>query len=144
MKTHSVKAGDIRRDWFVYDAEDKVLGRVASQIAHILKGKHKPTYSPHLDTGDHVVVINAEKIRLTGKKTEKKQYFTHSMYPGGVTWTSFRTMSESKPDRVLYLAVKGMLPRNRLGRAMMTKLKIYAGTEHPHVAQSPRTLTLPY
>jgi len=144
MKTHSVKAGEIRRDWFVLDARDLVLGRVASQVAHILKGKHKPTYSPHLDTGDHVVVINAEKIRLTGKKTEKKQYFTHSMYPGGVTWTSFRTMSETKPDRVLYLAVKGMLPRNRLGRAMMTKLKIYAGTEHPHVAQSPRTLTLPY
>jgi large subunit ribosomal protein L13 len=144
MKTHSVKAGEIRRDWFVLDARDLVLGRVASQVAHILKGKHKPTYSPHLDTGDHVVVINAEKIRLTGKKTDKKQYFTHSMYPGGVTWTSFRTMSETKPDRVLYLAVKGMLPRNRLGRAMMTKLKIYAGTEHPHVAQSPRTLTLPY
>ena len=144
MKTHSVKAGEIRRDWFVLDARDLVLGRVASQVSHIIKGKHKPTYSPHLDTGDHVVVINAEKIRLTGKKTEKKQYFTHSMYPGGVTWTSFRTMSESKPDRVLYLAVKGMLPRNRLGRAMMTKLKIYAGTEHPHVAQSPRTLTLPY
>lgn len=144
MKTHSVKAGEIRRDWFVLDARDLVLGRVASQVAHILKGKHKPTYSPHLDTGDHVVVINAEKIRLTGKKTEKKQYFTHSMYPGGVTWTSFRTMSETKPDRVLYLAVKGMLPRNRLGRAMMGKLKIYAGAEHPHVAQSPRTLTLPY
>jgi len=144
MKTHSVKAGEIRRDWFVLDARDLVLGRVASQVAHILKGKHKPIYSPHLDTGDHVVVINADKIRLTGKKPDKKQYFTHSMYPGGVTWTSFRTMSESKPDRVLYLAVKGMLPRNRLGRAMMTKLKIYAGTEHPHVAQSPRTLTLPY
>ena len=144
MKTHVVKAGDIRRDWFVLDAQDLVLGRVASQVAHILKGKHKPTYSPHLDTGDHVVVINAEKIRLTGKKTEKKQYFTHSMYPGGMAWTSYRTMSESKPDRVLYLAVKGMLPRNRLGRAMMTKLKIYAGSEHPHVAQSPRTLTLPY
>ena len=144
MKTHSVKAGEIRRDWFVLDARDLVLGRVASQVAHILKGKHKPIYSPHLDTGDHVVVINADKIRLTGKKTDKKQYFTHSMYPGGVTWTSFRTMSETKPDRVLYLAVKGMLPRNRLGRAMMTKLKIYAGTEHPHVAQSPRALTLPY
>lgn len=144
MKTHSVKAGEIRRDWFVLDAHDLVLGRVASQVAHILKGKHKPTYSPHLDTGDHIVVINAEKIRLTGKKTENKKYFTHSMYPGGVTWTSFRTMSEAKPDRVLYLAVKGMLPRNRLGRQMMTKLKIYAGTEHPHVAQSPRTLTLPY
>ena len=144
MKTHVVKAGDIRRDWFVLDAQDLVLGRVASQVAHILKGKHKPTYSPHLDTGDHVVVINAEKLRLTGKKTEKKKYFSHSMYPGGMAWTSFRTMSESKPDRVLYLAVKGMLPRNRLGRAMMTKLKIYAGSEHPHAAQSPRALQLPY
>ena len=144
MKTHVVKAGDIRRDWFVLDAQDLVLGRVASQVAHILKGKHKPTYSPHLDTGDHVVVINVEKLKVTGKKAEKKQYFTHSMYPGGMAWTSFRTMSESKPDRVLYLAVKGMLPRNRLGRAMMTKLKIYAGAEHPHVAQSPRALTLPY
>jgi large subunit ribosomal protein L13 len=144
MKTHVVKAGDIRRDWFVLDAQDLVLGRVASQVAHILKGKHKPTYSPHLDTGDHIVVINAEKLRLTGKKTEKKKYFTHSMYPGGMAWTSYRTMSESKPDRVLYLAVKGMLPRNRLGRAMMTKLKIYAGAEHPHAAQTPRALTLPY
>ncbi|MEO6462661.1 MAG: 50S ribosomal protein L13 [Candidatus Eisenbacteria bacterium] len=144
MKTHVVKAGDIRRDWFVLDAQDLVLGRVASQVAHILKGKHKPTYSPHLDTGDHVVVINVEKLKVTGKKAEKKQYFTHSMYPGGMAWTSFRTMSENKPDRVLYLAVKGMLPRNRLGRAMMTKLKIYAGAEHPHVAQSPRALTLPY
>ena len=144
MKTHVVKAGDIRRDWFVLDAQDLVLGRVASQVAHILKGKHKPTYSPHLDTGDHVVVINVEKLKVTGKKAEKKQYFTHSMYPGGMAFTSFRTMSESKPDRVLYLAVKGMLPRNRLGRAMMTKLKIYAGAEHPHAAQSPRALTLPY
>ena len=144
MKTHVVKAGEIRRDWFVLDAQDLVLGRVASQVAHILKGKHKPTYSPHLDTGDHVVVINAEKLRLTGKKTEKKKYFTHSMYPGGVTGTSFRSMNESKPHRVLYLAVKGMLPRNRLGRAMMSKLKIYSGAEHPHAAQSPRALQLPY
>ena len=144
MKTHVVKAGDIRRDWYVLDAQDLVLGRVASQVAHILKGKHKPTYSPHLDTGDHVVVVNVEKLRVTGKKEEKKKYFTHSMYPGGMAWTSFRTMSENKPDRVLYLAVKGMLPRNRLGRAMMTKLKIYSGAEHPHAAQSPRALTLPY
>ena len=144
MKTHVVKAGDIRRDWYVLDAQDLVLGRVASQVAHILKGKHKPTYSPHLDTGDHVVVVNVEKLRVTGKKEEKKKYFTHSMYPGGMAWTSFRTMSENKPDRVLYLAVKGMLPKNRLGRAMMTKLKIYAGAEHPHAAQSPRALTLPY
>ena len=144
MKTHSVKAGDIRRDWFVYDAEDKVLGRVASQIAHILKGKHKPIYSPHLDTGDHVVVVNVEKIRVTGKKQDKKKYFTHSMYPGGAAFTSFREMSETKPDRVLMLAVRGMLPKNSLGRAMIKKLKIYSGPEHPHAAQSPKSLTLPY
>ena len=144
MKTHAVKADEIRRDWFVFDAEDKVLGRVASQVATILKGKHKPIYSPHLDTGDHVVIVNVEKIRVTGKKQEKKKYFTHSMYPGGVTWTSFQEMSDTKPDRVLYLAVRGMLPKNSLGRAMIKKLKIYAGPSHPHAAQSPKSLTLPY
>ena len=144
MKTHTVKAGEIRRDWFVLDAEDKVLGRVASQLATILKGKHKPTYSPHLDTGDHVVVVNVEKIRVTGKKAVKKQYFSHSMYPGGMAWTSFRDMSEMKPDRVLFLAVRGMLPKNSLGRAMIKKLKIYKGGSHPHTAQSPKHLTLPY
>ena len=144
MKTHAVKADEIRRDWFVFDAEDKVLGRVASQVAQILKGKHKPIYSPHLDTGDHVVVVNVEKIRVTGKKQDKKRYFSHSMYPGGVTWTSFREMSETKPDRVLFLAVRGMLPKNSLGRAMIKKLKIYSGPQHPHAAQSPKSLTLPY
>ncbi len=144
MKTHAVKADEIRRDWFVFDAEDKVLGRVASQVATILKGKHKPIYSPHLDTGDHVVIVNVEKIRVTGKKQEKKKYFTHSMYPGGVTWTSFQEMSDTKPDRVLYLAVRGMLPKNSLGRAMIKKLKIYAGPQHPHAAQAPKSLTLPY
>jgi large subunit ribosomal protein L13 len=144
MKTHAVKADEIRRDWFVFDAEDKVLGRVASQVATILKGKHKPIYSPHLDTGDHVVIVNVEKIRVTGKKQEKKKYFTHSMYPGGVTWTSFQEMSDTKPDRVLYLAVRGMLPKNSLGRAMIKKLKIYSGPQHPHAAQAPKSLTLPY
>ena len=144
MKTHAVKAGEIRRDWFVFDAEDKVLGRVASQVATILKGKHKPIYSPHLDTGDHVVIVNVEKIRVTGKKQEKKKYFTHSMYPGGVTWTSFQEMTDTKPDRVLYLAVRGMLPKNSLGRAMIKKLKIYSGPQHPHAAQAPKSLTLPY
>ena len=144
MKTHAVKADEIRHDWFVFDAENQVLGRVASQIAQILKGKHKPIYSPHLDTGDHVVIVNVEKIRVTGKKEEKKKYFTHSMYPGGVTWTSFREMSDTKPDRVLYLAVRGMLPKNSLGRAMIKKLKIYSGPSHPHAAQSPKSLTLPY
>ena len=144
MKTHAVKADEIRRDWFVFDAEEKVLGRVASQVAQILKGKHKPIYSPHLDTGDHVVVVNVEKIRVTGKKQDKKRYFSHSMYPGGVTWTSFREMSEVKPERVLFLAVRGMLPKNSLGRAMIKKLKIYSGPQHPHAAQSPKSLTLPY
>ena len=144
MKTHAVKAGEIRRDWFVFDAEDKVLGRVASQVATILKGKHKPIYSPHLDTGDHVVIVNVEKIRVTGKKQEKKKYFTHSMYPGGVTWTSFKEMSDTKPERVLFLAVRGMLPKNSLGRAMIKKLKIYSGPQHPHAAQAPKSLTLPY
>ena len=144
MKTHAVKADEIRRDWFVFDAEDQVLGRVASQVATILKGKHKPIYSPHLDTGDHVVIVNVEKIRVTGKKQDKKKYFTHSMYPGGVTWTSFQEMSDTKPDRVLYLAVRGMLPKNSLGRAMIKKLKIYSGPQHPHAAQAPKSLTLPY
>ena len=144
MKTHAVKAGEIRRDWFVFDAEDKVLGRVASQVAQILKGKHKPIYSPHLDTGDHVVIVNVEKIRVTGKKQDKKRYFSHSMYPGGVTWTSFKEMSDTKPDRVLFLAVRGMLPKNSLGRAMIKKLKIYSGPQHPHAAQAPKSLTLPY
>ena len=144
MKTHAVKADEIRRDWFVFDAEEKVLGRVASQVAQILKGKHKPIYSPHLDTGDHVVVVNVEKIRVTGKKQDKKRYFSHSMYPGGVTWTSYREMSEVKPERVLFLAVRGMLPKNSLGRAMIKKLKIYSGPQHPHAAQSPKSLTLPY
>lgn len=144
MKTHAVKAGEIRRDWFVFDAEDKVLGRVASQVATILKGKHKPIYSPHLDTGDHVVIVNVEKIRVTGKKQEKKKYFSHSMYPGGVTWTSFKEMSDTKPERVLFLAVRGMLPKNSLGRAMIKKLKIYSGPQHPHAAQAPKSLTLPY
>ena len=144
MKTHAVKADEIRRDWFVFDAEEKVLGRVASQVAQILKGKHKPIYSPHLDTGDHVVVVNVEKIRVTGKKQDKKRYFSHSMYPGGVTWTSYREMNEVKPERVLFLAVRGMLPKNSLGRAMIKKLKIYSGPQHPHAAQSPKSLTLPY
>ena len=143
MKTYSVKVGDIRRDWFVLDAEGLVLGRVATQVATVLKGKHKPIYSPHLDTGDHVVVINVDKIRLTGKKPEKKQYFSHSMYPGGMAWTSFREMSQRHPERILQLAVRGMLPKNSLGRAMIKKLKVYTGSEHPHAAQAPKPLSLP-
>ena len=144
MKTHAVKADEIRRDWFVLDAEGKILGRLASQVAHVLKGKHKPIYSPHLDTGDHVVVVNVDKIRVTGRKAEDKRYFSHSMYPGGLSWTSYGEMREQKPERILRLAVRGMLPKNRLGRAMIRKLKIYTGSEHPHTAQMPKPLTLPY
>jgi len=144
VKTYAVKASEIDRSWWVVDATDQTLGRLATRIATLLEGKHKPIYSPHLDTGDHVVVVNVEKIKVTGKKQEKKKYFTHSMYPGGVTWTSYREMNEAKPERVLFLAVRGMLPKNSLGRAMIKKLKIYSGPEHPHTAQSPTSLTLPY
>ena len=142
MKTHAVKAGEIRRDWFVFDAEDKVLGRVASQVAQILKGKHKPIYSPHLDTGDHVVVLNAAKIRVTGDKLRQKSYFRHSNYPGGLREESLGALLERKPELVIERAVKGMLPQNRLGRAMFRKLKVYPGGDHPHQAQQPVAVEL--
>jgi large subunit ribosomal protein L13 len=140
MGTHSVRASDIRQDWYVADAEGQILGRLASEIASVLKGKRKPTYSTHLDVGDYVVVINAQKVRVTGRKREAKTYFRHSLYPGGHTLTRFRDLQEAKPEEIIRLAVKGMLPRNRLGRSMMKKLKIYAGPEHPHEAQAPRPL----
>ncbi len=138
MSTYSVRASEIQQDWYVADAEGQILGRLASEIASVLKGKRKPTYSTHLDVGDHVIVINAEKVRVTGRKRDDKTYFRHSLYPGGHTLTRFRDLQAAKPDEIIRLAVKGMLPRNRLGRAMMKKLKIYAGTEHPHTAQAPR------
>jgi len=141
MKTYSVKAGEIERRWFVVDAEDQVLGRLASEIARILRGKHKPTYTPHLDTGDHVVVINAEKVRLTGRKADQKTYFRHSGYMGGEKHIPYRRMLETHPERVVELAVKGMLPKNSLGRQMRSKLKVYPGTDHPHTAQQPEPLT---
>ncbi len=141
MKTYSVKAGEIERRWFVVDAEDQVLGRIASEIARILRGKHKPTYTPHLDTGDHVVVINAEKVRLTGRKADQKTYFRHSGYMGGEKHIPYRRMLETHPERVVELAVKGMLPKNALGRQMRSKLKVYPGTDHPHTAQQPEPLT---
>lgn len=142
MKTYSVKAGEIERRWFVVDAEDHVLGRLASEIARLLRGKHKPTYTPHLDTGDHVVVINAEKVRLTGKKADQKGYFRHSGYMGGEKIIPFRRMIETHPERVVELAVKGMLPKNALGRQMRGKLRVYAGPDHPHRAQRPEPLTV--
>ena len=143
MGTHNVSEPSIQRDWLVLDARDQVLGRLCSEVASILRGKRKPIYSPHLDTGDHVIVVNASKVHLTGKKPIKKRYFRHTMYPGGVKWTPFSEMLEEKPTEVIRLAVKGMLPKNKLGRAMIKKLKIYAGDAHPHEAQSPKLIELP-
>jgi large subunit ribosomal protein L13 len=135
MKTYSPKAKDIEREWWVIDAADKTLGRVAAQVANLLMGKHKPIYAPHIDTGDYVVVINAAKVKLTGKKAEQKIYYRHSGYPGGLKSPSFKEVFGRKPALVVELAVKGMLPHNRLGRAMFEKLKVYPGNEHPHQAQ---------
>jgi large subunit ribosomal protein L13 len=142
MKTYSAKAGEVSRDWFVVDAEDKTLGRLASEIAHRLRGKHKPEYTPHVDTGDYIVVINAEKIRVTGAKPRDKMYHHHTGYPGGLKSISFEQLIDKAPERVIQTAVKGMLPRNPLGRAMFKKLKVYAGSEHPHAAQQPQVLNI--
>jgi large subunit ribosomal protein L13 len=142
MKTFSAKAGEINHDWFVVDAADKTLGRLASQIAHRLRGKHKPEYTAHVDTGDYIVVINAEKIRVTGAKAKDKLYHHHTGYPGGIKSISFEKLIDKAPERVIQGAVKGMLPRNPLGRAMFKKLKVYAGTEHPHAAQQPQVLNV--
>jgi large subunit ribosomal protein L13 len=142
MRTYTPKVTDIQRRWLVVDAENKVLGRLASEVAQILRGKHKPMYSPHLDVGDFVVVINADKIRLTGNKAEKKTYFRHSGYMGGDRLIPFRDMQEKHPERIIDLAVKGMLPKNNLGRLMRRKLKVYAGPDHPHEAQQPETIEI--
>lgn len=142
MKTYSPKASEIHHDWWVVDADDKVLGRLASEVAKILRGKHKPMYSPHMDTGDHVVVINAEKIRLTGNKLETKKYFRHSGYIGGEKFTPVKEVLEKHPERVIELAVKGMLPKNNLGRLMRKKLRVYAGPNHPHEGQQPKPLEI--
>ncbi len=141
-KTYTPKASSIEHQWHVVDATDKVLGRLASQIAQVLKGKHKPTYAPHMDMGDHVVVVNVEKIRVTGSKADKKVYHRHTGYPGGLRTTSFERMMEDHPDRILKKAVWGMLPNNRLGRQLLKKLRVYAGPEHRHVAQQPVALDL--
>ncbi len=142
MKTVSMRAEDVRRSWFVVDAEDKTLGRLATEIATRLRGKHKPEYTPHVDTGDYVIVVNAEKIRVTGAKTSDKMYYRHSGYPGGIKSRSFEQMRDSHPERIIEKAVKGMMPRNPLGRAMLKKLKVYAGGEHPHSAQQPEPLEI--
>jgi large subunit ribosomal protein L13 len=138
MKTYSAKPGEIERDWYLVDADGQTLGRLATQIADRLRGKGKPQYTPHVDTGDFVVVVNAEKIAVTGNKRADKRYYRHSGYPGGLRSRSLREQLDRQPAEVLRKAVKGMLPRNRLGRAQLTKLKIYAGPEHPHEAQAPK------
>ncbi len=142
MKTYTVRKGDIKREWYVVDAQGKILGRFASEIAKILRGKHKPIYVPHLDCGDHVIVVNAEKVRVTGKKLDQKFYYRHSGYPGGLKSISLRDQLQKHPTRVLEAAVRGMLPKNRLGRAMIKKLKVYASSSHPHQAQQPKVLEL--
>ena len=140
MKTYTPKAKDIERRWWLIDAEGKTLGRLATRVAGILRGKHKPMYTPHLDVGDYVVVINAEKVALTGRKADQKTYFTHSGYMGHEKHIPFRRMIERHPDRVIELAVKGMLPKNKLGQHMRKKLKVYAGVIHPHQGQEPQPL----
>jgi large subunit ribosomal protein L13 len=135
MKTYSPKAKDIKREWWVIDAEDKTLGKISTQVANLLMGKHKPIYAAHIDTGDYVVVINAAKVKVTGKKAEQKIYYRHSGYPGGLKSKRFEEIFDKDPGRVIELAVKGMLPHNSLGRAMFKKLKVYPGNEHPHQAQ---------
>ena len=142
MKTYIAKEKDIQKIWYLVDAKDKVLGRLASKIAHILKGKDKVIYSPHQDTGDEVIVINASKIKVTGKKAEQKEYQRFTQYPGGLNSEKLSTVLKKKPDFVIRHAVRGMLPKNKLGEKLITKLKIYAGAEHPHQAQQPKVLDI--
>ena len=142
MKTYTAKPGETQRSWVVLDAQNKVLGRLAVQIAMRLRGKHRPEYTPHVDTGDYVIVVNAAKLRVTGRKPERKIYYRHSGYPGGIKQTTFGKLHAAKPERVLQKAVKGMLPKGPLGYAMLRKLKVYAGATHPHTAQQPKTLEI--
>ena len=142
MRTVSTRPQDVERDWYVVDAQDKTLGRLASEVARRLRGKHKASYTPHVDTGDYIVIVNAKKIRVTGKKSTDKIYYRHTGYPGGIKATPFDVMIEKHPERVIEKAVKGMLPRNPLGRAVFKKLKVYAGPDHPHSAQQPKQLEL--
>jgi large subunit ribosomal protein L13 len=142
MTTFTAKAGEVQHGWYVVDAQGKVLGRLASQIAMRLRGKHKPEYTPHVDTGDFVVVVNAAKLRVTGRKTERKIYYHHTEFPGGIRQTNFAKLQAAKPERILQKAVKGMLPKGPLGYAMLRKLKVYAGDTHPHSAQQPKALEI--
>lgn len=142
MKTYYAKPSEVERAWVLIDAKDQVLGRVATKAAHILKGKHKPTYTPHIDTGDFVVIINADKIRVTGNKLSAKEYFRHSGFPGGLKSETLEEAMAKHPERVIEHAVKGMLPKNTLGRAMGKKLKVYVGAEHPHMAQQPQEIKM--
>jgi large subunit ribosomal protein L13 len=142
MKTYSPKAGEIERAWYVVDADGAVLGRLASEVAQILRGKHKPTWAPHLDTGDHVIVVNAGGVRLTGEKDQKKIYYSHSGYPGGLREVEYERMARERPERVVEKAIRGMLPKSRLGRRMLRKLSVYRGPDHPHQAQKPVALEL--
>lgn len=142
MRTYTPKPGDVQRDWYVIDATDVVLGRLASHAAVLLRGKHKATFAPHVDTGDFVIIVNAEKVALTGDKLRKKMDYRHSNYPGGLTATSYAELLEKNPTRAVEKAIRGMLPKNSLGRAQIKKLKVYAGAEHPHAAQQPTVYTL--
>lgn len=142
MKTHVAKKEEVTRDWYLIDAENLVLGRVATQIANVLRGKNKPTYTPSVDTGDFIIVVNAEKIALTGKKLSDKVYYSHSGYPGGIKSITAGKLLDKKPEDLLRIAVKGMLPKNKLARHMLSKLKIYTGAAHPHEAQQPKALSI--
>ncbi len=141
MKSYMATTAGVERKWYVVDAEGQTLGRLSSEIAKVLRGKNKPTFTPHIDTGDNVIVVNAAKIKVTGKKLDQKIYYNHSDYPGGMRETTLKQMLAKKPTDVITLAVKGMLPKGPLGRSMITKLHVYAGAEHPHAAQCPETLT---
>lgn len=140
--TFMANAANVERKWYVVDAADKTVGRIAAEVAKVLRGKHKPTFTPHVDTGDHVIIVNADKVKFSGKKLVQKTYFRHSGYPGGTTFTTAGKMLAEKPVRVLELAIKGMLPKNTLGRQMYRKLNVYAGPEHPHAAQQPEVLEI--
>jgi large subunit ribosomal protein L13 len=142
MSTFSAKSHEVVHDWYILDASNQVLGRLASRVARYLRGKHKAEFTPHVDTGDYVVIVNADKIMVTGKKFKNKQYYRHSGYPGGIKSTNFETMQTKAPGKVIELAVRGMLPKNTLGRSMLKKLKVYAGDTHPHAAQQPKPFNL--
>lgn len=142
MGTYSPTINDLKHDWYVVDADNKVLGRLAAKVSHLLMGKHKPDFAYHMDNGDFVIIINADKIKVTGNKAETKIYYRHTGYTGGIKSTKLKTMMSNHPERVIEIAVKGMLPKNKLGRKLFTKLKVYAGPEHPHQAQQPKVLEI--